>query len=118
MNEPHLAMCNFIPDVERLRCMALECGFDGIDWTLKLEDLPTDGVRENGLRPSVSRLRPLEIRYHCAFNGVDLGHADPVKAAEAVSFYRRACRLVSDLEGRFMTIHLGLGRESLSLIHI
>lgn len=112
MSEPRLAMCNFIPEVESLRRMALDCGFDGIDWTLTLEDLPDGGSEEYRLRKTLSRLRPLEVRYHCAFNGVDLGQADPHQAAHAASVFRKACRLVSSLEGRFMTIHLGLGRDS------
>jgi len=112
MNEPQLAMCNFIPDVEQLRRTALDRGFDGIDWTLKLDDLPADRVGEEGLRRTISRLHPLKVRYHCAFNGVDLGNADPLRAAEAVSIFRKACRLISRLDGEFMTIHLGLGRDS------
>ncbi len=112
MNQPQLAMCNFIPDLEEVRRTALEHGFDGIDWTLKLEDLHTSGVDGKGLLRRISRLHPLKVRYHCAFNGVDLGNADLFKAEEAVDVFRRACQLVSRLEGEFMTIHLGLGRES------
>jgi sugar phosphate isomerase/epimerase len=112
MNDPQLAMCNFIPNVERLRRTALDHGFDGIDWTLKVEDLPANGVDEDELRRTISRLRPLKVRYHCAFNGVDLGNADPLRAAEAVSIFRKACRLISRLDGELMTIHLGLGRDS------
>ncbi len=105
-------MCNFIPDVEQLRRTALDLGFGGIDWTLKLDDLPANGVDEKGLVQRISRLHPLKVRYHCAFNGIDLGNADMFKAEEAVSIFRRACQLVSRLEGGFMTIHLGLGRST------
>lgn len=112
MNQPRLAMCNFISDVEQLRQVALDHGFSGIDWTLKQEDLPTNDVDESRLLRRISRLHPLEIRYHCAFKGIDLGNADRNKAHEAVEMFRKACRLVSRLDGRFMTIHLGLGRDS------
>ncbi len=112
MSLHQLAMCNFMPDVGQLRRTALDYGFDGIDWTLKLDDLPNNGVDERSLLRRVSHLRPLKVRYHCAFNGIDLGNADLFKAEEAVSIFRRACQLVSRLEGEFMTIHLGLGRES------
>ena len=112
MKQPKLAMCNFIPDVDELKQTALTHGFSGVDWTLRLEDLPDNDLEESRLRRSIARLYPLEIRYHCAFNGIDLGDEDPGAAAAARDVLGRACRLVSKLDGRFMTIHLGLGRES------
>jgi sugar phosphate isomerase/epimerase len=92
--------------------MALDHGFSGIDWTLTQEDLPTNDMEEGRFARTISRLQPLEVRYHCAFRGVDLGNVDRDKSREAVDIFRRACRLVSNLDGRFMTIHLGLGRDS------
>jgi sugar phosphate isomerase/epimerase len=112
MNQPRLAMCNFLSDLDQLRAMALGHGFSGIDWTLTQEDLPSNDMDEVRLARSISRLHPLEVRYHCAFRGVDLGNMDGEKGRDAVELFRRACRLVSKLDGRFMTIHLGLGRES------
>jgi sugar phosphate isomerase/epimerase len=112
MNLPRLAMCNFIPDVEQLRRTALTNGFDGIDWTLNLEDLSINGVDNEELIRKIARLHPLSVRYHCAFKGVDLGNGDRVKAEDAVEIFRKACQLVSRLDGEFMTIHLGLGRDS------
>lgn len=110
MASPKLAMCNFIPDVETLRHVALMNGFAGVDWTFKADDLPSNDAEESDLRRRIERLRPLEIRYHCAFDGLDLGEQDGVKADEAVEVFRMACRTVSRLSGRYMTIHLGLGR--------
>ena len=112
MTQPKLALCNFIPDVRQLRQTALDHGFSGVDWTFSLEDLPASDGEESRLRRRIARLEPLEVRYHCAFNGVDLGDTDIQKANAAKSIFRKACRLVSGLEGKFMTVHLGLGRES------
>ena len=112
MTQPKLAMCNFISDVEKLRQTALDHGFSGVDWTFKLEDLPATEIDESRLHRRISRLQPLEVRYHCAFKGVDLGDADVAKANEAKGIFRKACRLVSKLDGKFMTVHLGLGRDS------
>lgn len=112
MTPPKLALCNFVPDVEKLRHTALAHGFSGVDWTFKLQDLPTNDVDELRLIKRISRLHPMEVRYHCAFEGVDLGDADPSKADAAMEIFRRACRLVSKVDGRFMTVHVGLGRES------
>jgi sugar phosphate isomerase/epimerase len=112
MPQPKLAMCNFIPDVEKLRRTALDHGFAGVDWTFKLEDLPAIKIEESRLQRAISRLQPLEVRYHCAFSGVDLGDTDAQKASEAHGIFREACRLVSRLDGKFMTVHLGLGRSA------
>lgn len=112
--EPKLAMCNFIPDVEKLRRTVVSLGFEGVDWTFTLEDLPRDSGDESRLLSRISRLFPLEVRYHCAFKGVDLGDADHRKARESMEVFRRACRMVSRLEGRFVTIHMGLGRSSMN----
>lgn len=112
MPQPKLAMCNFIKDGEQLRQTAMDNGFHGVDWTFKLHDLPTSDVDETRLLKRISRLHPLEVRYHCAFKGLDLGDSNIGKAREAMDIFRRACRLVSKLDGKFMTIHLGLGRDS------
>ncbi len=112
MNQPKLAMCNFIPDVDELRRMALAYGFSGVDWTLKPEDLPMTRLDESRLMERISRLQPLEVRYHCALKGIDLGDADEDKAEAAMETYRKVCRMASRLEGRFVTLHLGLGRHS------
>jgi sugar phosphate isomerase/epimerase len=109
---PKLAMCNFIPDAGKLRQTALAHGFSGIDWTFKPEDLPSNDIDELRFIKRVSQLHPLEVRFHCAFTGMDLGDADPGKAGAAMGVFRTACRLVAQVDGRFMTVHVGLGRDS------
>ena len=109
MNRPKLAMCNYLPDPRMLRETALALGFEGIDWTLH----PGDLSRPDELKEAVRAVAPLEVRYHCAFKGVDMGDADVVKAEKAVELFRSACRVVSELEGRYMTVHLGLGRTAM-----
>lgn len=113
MNTPKLAICNFEPSTDRLREMAMDNGFSGVDWTLKVPDLADGNLEAAALQRSISRLAPLEVRYHCAFEGVDLGDEDPAKAGFADDLFRRACRTVQGLGGRFMTIHMGLGRMSM-----
>ncbi len=110
---PLLACCNFIPDVARLRQFALDLGFQGIDWTFTLVNLPEGPAGEADLSRSLSRLHPLEVRYHLAFQGLDLGDENPEELKRAAQVFREACRLISKLGGRFVTIHVGgLGRES------
>lgn len=112
MMEPKLALCNFYPETNALRRTALAQGFCGVDWTFKTTDLPRNDWEEARLIREVSRLQPLEVRYHCAFPGVDLGDDDAARAEEALETFRHSCRLVSRLEGRYMTVHLGLGRDT------
>ncbi len=112
MDWPTIAICNFIRDTAALRRTAAEHGFSGVDWTFKLEDLPRNKVEESRLMSDISKLDGLEVRYHCAFNGVDVGDEDDRKADAAREVFEKVCRIVSRVEGRFMTVHLGLGRKS------
>lgn len=112
MNPPKLALCNFIADVARLKTLAMANGFVGVDWTLKVEDLPQNPLDESRLFRNIASLHPLEVRYHLAFEAVDLGDDQSEDAARAMSIFRDACALISRLNGRYMTIHLGLGRDS------
>jgi len=112
MRPPKLACCNFLSDPAELKKFALHHGFDGIDWSFTLETLPENPGAERKLFEAVSELAPLEVRYHCACNRTDLGHIDDMKALQAGDILRRICRLVSELGGCFLTIHVGLGRNS------
>jgi len=112
MNRPKLACCNFIADVNFLKEFAQDNHFDGIDWSFNQENLPQSPAEESTLAKTISGLQPLEVRYHCAFKRMDLGDVDTQRAEEAMTVFRRICRLVSKVRGRFLTIHVGLGRNS------
>jgi sugar phosphate isomerase/epimerase len=109
---PRLAMCNFITDDSLLKRFALANGFSGVDWTFKIEDLPRTPWDESRLLKRIAGLHPLEIRYHCAFKGIDLGDVTSAKAERAMEIFQDVCRLVAKLDGRFVTIHNGLGLDS------
>ena len=99
--------------MEELRQFALDLGFQGIDWTFTLDNFPDGPAAETELAGALSRLYPLEVRYHLAFQGLDLGDENPEEARRAGQVFRAACRLISKLRGRFVTLHVGgLGRES------
>ena len=57
MNLPSIAICNFFDDTATLRETALEYGFSGVDWTLKLEDLPQNEIEESRLLGEISKLK-------------------------------------------------------------
>ncbi|MBI4965716.1 MAG: sugar phosphate isomerase/epimerase [Desulfomonile tiedjei] len=111
---PKLALCNFFPDTKILKQFALEHGFQGIDWTFNRENLPRTRVEELRLAKNISTLHPLEVRYHLFFTDTDLGDVDAHKAKNAARLLHHACRLISRLRGRRITVHVGLGRDSSS----
>lgn len=112
MIRPKIACCNFIDDVRELRAFALDHGFDGIDWTFHNPEFPLSPAAETELVRAVQSLHPLEVRFHCAFRQTDLGDEDPERATAALRTFQAICRLVSKLQGRFVTMHIGLGRDS------
>ena len=109
---PKLAMCNFLADPEELGAFARRHGFAGIDYSFDMLKLPGTPALEARWIKEVASLRPLEVRYHCPFERVDLGHDDAVKALEADKLFRRIIRLVAKAGGRYVTIHIGLGHET------
>ncbi len=111
MKKVRLACCNFLPEVQVLKEFALTHGFDGVDWSFFQEELPCSPAAESALVKSIALLDPLEVRYHCPFSQLDLGHENPAEAHKAQQVLRQVCRLVSKVGGRYLTIHIGLGLD-------
>lgn len=113
MNSPQLACCNLIPDPIRLKEFALDHGFTGIDWSIDKEVLGASPEAKRDLARAISTLHPLEIRYHCGFSNLDLGDSDPALAKRAAEVFEQVCSLIHTLEGQVITIHVGLGRDTM-----
>ncbi len=112
MNPPKLACCNFINQAKQLHEFARDHGFAGVDWTFVDPDLPLHPAAVREMQQVLQTLSPLEVRYHCAFAQTDLGDDDPAKAALALKIFQATCRLVAAVGGRYLTVHIGLGRDS------
>jgi sugar phosphate isomerase/epimerase len=110
--KPKLALCNFLADVIQLREFAFRHGFSGIDWSFDASILPATPLEESEWVKQLSTLDSFEIRYHCPFYQIDLGHQDPAEAKAAEAIFRRIIGLVSKVEGKYLTIHIGLGHDS------
>jgi len=110
--KPKLVMCNFFQETEKLGRFAHEYGFSGIDFSFNLKQLPKTPAQESRWVKDISALGPLEVRYHCPFERMDLGHDDPRKAKAAEALFNRIIRLISKVGGKYMTIHIGLGHDS------
>ena len=110
--QPKLAICNFLSDLDDIKALAIESGFKGLDWSFDLEAIPSTPAEESRWAQGISTLSALEIRYHCPFYQLDLGHDVPEEAKKAASVFERIIRLVSKVQGRYLTIHIGLGHDS------
>lgn len=111
-----VAMCNFIEDPGLLRSFAIEHGFDGIDWSFDMQNLPETPREATPWVRDLKMLAPLEIRYHCPFPQLDIGHGDPLEQKRAVGVFQRIIRLISKAGGGYLTIHVGLGRNTTRML--
>ncbi len=110
--KPKVVLCNLFEEIEQLKAFAGENGFQGVDWSFDMETLPETPLEESRWIKDQLRLNPYEVRYHCPFHRIDLGHDDPAQAEEADAVFRRIIRLLSRAGGRFLSIHIGLGQVS------
>jgi sugar phosphate isomerase/epimerase len=110
--EPCIALCNFINDNRALKDFAAEHGFGGVDWSLESDALPETPAAASRWVRSLAALEPLEVRFHCPFAQMDLGHADEARVNQAVALFNRVIRLVSKAGGRYLTLHVGLGHDT------
>jgi len=113
---PKIAMCNFLPAPDALLQFARENGFDGIDWSFFLDDLPETGADEKRLAKNIRALAPLEVRYHCPFLRLDIGHEDAEKRFRAMDIFNRIITTVARVEGKCLSLHVGLGRDSTRML--
>ena len=111
-----IALCNFFDDIEQLKAFALDNDFSGVDWSFNMEELPSSPLEEIRWAESLSVLNPLEVRYHCPFMKVDLGHEDSSKVLSALELFHQVIRLVSKTNGRFLTLHVGLGHNTTRIL--
>ena len=110
---PKLACPNWCQDVINLKSFALDYGFHGIDWTLRPDDLPTNRSEEACFVSAMAGLAPLEVRYHLFFLDHELGDLDAEKARSAMRDFYSALDLISAVSGRYATVHVGLGRDTM-----
>lgn len=109
---PRIVCPNFIEPVEELVEFANDYKFDGVDWTFSPENMPRDRSEEFRFISGIHKLKPLQVRYHCYFNDSGLGDHDILRQEAAMKTFHSALRLVSKVQGRSMTVHIGLGRDS------
>lgn len=110
--KPRIVCPNLFSNIEQMSEFVNDYGFDGVDWTFRPENMPRNRYEESIFINEISRLKPLPVRYHCFFNDSGFGDHDPDRRQDAMKVFHRALRLVSKVQGKSMTIHVGLGRDS------
>jgi sugar phosphate isomerase/epimerase len=110
--EMKIAMGNVFPDQNKVRDFAKEHGFSGIEWSFDLAAVPRTPAEQSAWVRQLMALRPFEVRFHCPFFQVDLGHEDPDEARAADELFRHIIHLVTKAAGTYLTIHVGLGLDS------
>lgn len=113
---PKLAAPNLITDPVKMRDFAITHGFDGIDWSFDLNHLPATPAEESKWTERQQILKPLEVRYHCPFIHVDIGHEEAAHRAHAMDIFRRMIRLVSKARQKYLSIHVGLGHDTTKIL--
>lgn len=106
MKNPRFALTNiFDQDAGRLAEFAHKFGFEGIDWSLSLNQSQRDFLRK------MDKLKGFEVRYHCFWPRIDFAYADQ-RAEQAMHIFRQMMGFVSKADGRYITVHIGLGQSS------
>jgi sugar phosphate isomerase/epimerase len=111
-----IAMPNFIQEPGELKRFAIENGFSGIDWSFDLDQLPATPSEESTWAAIQKNMEPLEIRYHCPFAKVDIGHEDMHEQKNALALFKRIIRLAAKSGGKYLTIHVGLGQNTTKIL--
>ena len=101
--KPRIAICNiFDQDADRLLEFATLNGFEGIDWSLDKEQ------SEKAFTKQIERLSGLEVRFHCAFPGIDFAYADS-RADSSMKVLIQTIEQVALVGGKHITVHTGFG---------
>ena len=114
--KPKVAVRNLFSDPDKLRRFTLENGFTGIDWNFEIESVPDTPAAETEWANCLAKLHPFEIRYHCRFKKIDIGHEDAAQRKAALALFRRIIRLLAKADGKYLTIHVGLGHDTTRIL--
>lgn len=106
--KPKIAVCtHMIPSIEEVAALARENGSLAIDYSLDSQNLHACGTDIERLH-DLTRGSELEIRYHCFFGDVEIGHTDARHGDTALAKIKEAIDHVQRFGGRYVTLHVGL----------
>ncbi len=106
LNDVRFAITNIYgQDAKMLADFASKFGFEGIDWSLGFD------LTERDFLQKMDMLKDFEVRYHCPWPRIDIAYADQ-RAEKAMHIFRLMIGLISKAGGRYITMHIGLGQNS------
>ena len=101
--KPRLAICNiFDQDADRLLEFAILNGFEGIDWSIDKEH------SEKAFILQMEKLSSLEVRFHCAFPGMDFAYTDS-RSDSSMEVLKQTIERIALVGRSHMTVHTGFG---------
>jgi len=113
---PKVVAPNIYTDPKEMKQFAADNGFDGIDWSFDIDRLPETPVDESRWAKRQATMAPFEVRYHCPFLKVDIGHEDFDSQAKAMNIFRRMIRLTSKARRKYLSLHVGLGHNTTKIL--
>ena len=114
--KPKIALRNIFSDLDALKQFSLDNGFTGIDWNIEIDSMPDTPAAETRWIHRLAKLSPLEMRYHCPFKKIDIGHENPEHVKAALALFHRIIRLIAKADGKCLTIHVGLGHDTTRIL--
>ena len=101
--KPRIAISNiFDQNAERLLEFVSLNGFEGIDWSIDMEQ------SEKAFISQMVTLSTVEVRFHCALPGIDFAYADN-RAESSMEVLTRTIELIARVGGKHITVHTGFG---------
>jgi sugar phosphate isomerase/epimerase len=115
--KPVIAVSNKIyPTVEQLLRYCGQHQLRGIDYTMNTQAVSVADIQADKAKIETIIAAGLSIRYHLQFYAMEIADADRKRAKTALAFHKECLDLVAHYQGRFATLHIGLGLKSIEQI--
>ncbi len=114
---PIIAVSNKVfPTVEQLLGYCGQHQIQGVDYTMNTKALSVSDIQADKASIETVLTAGLDIRYHLQFYAMEIADADLQRAKTALAFHKECLDVVAQHQGRFATIHIGLGPRSIGQI--
>lgn len=91
---------------------AVENGFEGIDWSFHPNDFIETDLAERWLGAFRMKYPEIELRYHVPYGDIEIAHKNNEVSERAVILLKKSIEAIKRLDGRYLTVHIGLGPDS------